>query len=585
LPEDRTEAARWLKKSASAEKAWKDLASKAVPDAQLRLGLIYWHGIGVPRDGGLALRHLEAAANGGSTLAAGWLCTVYMEGEIAPRNEAIALKWLEESARGSIEARAILGRSYLRGNLGVGKDYDKALALLEPAAKAGSLAAQTSLAEMYASGFGVVQNSSEAYRLFAEAAARGYAPAAVAAARMSYQGDGTGKDQQRALSFFKAAAEQGYAVAMVNLGMLYEQDGPLQSYSEALRWFRNATDAGSRMGYGTTRNARRTGAFRLGKMYNEGLGTTRNDREAAKWFKIGADEGLPEAQLYLGVMYTEGMGVPQDFTTAYMWLNLAGTTPALAVRAQKARDVLAKRMTPEQVAVGQELARNWKPSGSTGEQSTAELPNVLGLKLVASGSGFLINSLGHILTNNHVVEGCAEVRLADGQVTRVVASDSQNDLAVTESQQKPTAIATFRDVQAPRLGEAVFAVGYPLQGLLASSLSITPGAISALAGIRNDIRFLQVTSPVQPGNSGGPLLDDSGNVIGVISSKLDALKIAGITGDIPQNVNFAIKSSLAEAFLEANGIHYVVKPSNTRSEATAIAERARNFTVLLECWK
>jgi stage V sporulation protein SpoVS len=106
-----------------------------------------------------------------------------------------------------------------------------------------------------------------------------------------------------------------------------------------------------------------------------------------------------------------------------------------------------------------------------------------------------------------------------------------------------------------------------------------------LAGIRNDIRFLQVTSPVQPGNSGGPLLDDSGNVIGVISSKLDALKIAGITGDIPQNVNFAIKSSLAEAFLEANGIHYVVKPSNTRSEATAIAERARNFTVLLECWK
>jgi S1-C subfamily serine protease len=284
-------------------------------------------------------------------------------------------------------------------------------------------------------------------------------------------------------------------------------------------------------------------------------------------------------------MYTEGMGVPQDFTTAYMWLNLAGTTPALAVRAQKARDVLAKRMTPEQVAVGQELARNWKPSGSTGEQSTAELPNVLGLKLVASGSGFLISSLGHILTNNHVVEGCAEVRLADGQVTRVVASDSQNDLAVSESQQKPTAIATFRDVQAPKLGEAVFAVGYPLQGLLASSLSITPGAISALAGIRNDVRFLQITSPVQPGNSGGPLLDDSGNVIGVISSKLDALKIAGITGDIPQNVNFAIKSSLAEAFLEANGIHYAVKPSNTRSEATAIAERARNFTVLLECWK
>jgi S1-C subfamily serine protease len=116
-------------------------------------------------------------------------------------------------------------------------------------------------------------------------------------------------------------------------------------------------------------------------------------------------------------------------------------------------------------------------------------------------------------------------------------------------------------------------------------LSFTPGAISALAGIRNDIRFLQITSPVQPGNSGGPLLDDSGNVVGVISSKLDALEIAGLTVDIPQNVNFAIKSSLAKAFLEANRIPFVMKPPSTRTEATAIAERARNFTVLLECWK
>ncbi len=98
------------------------------------------------------------------------------------------------------------------------------------------------------------------------------------------------------------------------------------------------------------------------------------------------------------------------------------------------------------------------------------------------------------------------------------------------------------------------AVGFPLPGLLASEANVTTGTVSALAGIGNDTRFLQMTAPVQPGNSGGPLLDLEGRVVGVVVSKLDALKVASATGDIPQNVNFAIKAGVVRSFLDASGV-------------------------------
>jgi len=128
-------------------------------------------------------------------------------------------------------------------------------------------------------------------------------------------------------------------------------------------------------------------------------------------------------------------------------------------------------------------------------------------------------------------------------------------------------------------------IGYPLRGLLASGPSVTTGAISALAGIQDDTRMLQISAPVQPGNSGGPLLDDSGNVAGVVVGKLNALKIAAATGNLPENVNFAIKTAVAQAFLEANGIQYTGSFSTAKLDPTAVSEKASKFTVLVECWK
>ncbi len=128
-------------------------------------------------------------------------------------------------------------------------------------------------------------------------------------------------------------------------------------------------------------------------------------------------------------------------------------------------------------------------------------------------------------------------------------------------------------------------VGFPLHGLLASEANVTTGTLSALAGLRNDTRFLQITAPVQPGNSGGPLLDQSGQIVGVVVSKLNAVMFAKATGDIPQNINFAINGAVAKSFLDSQGVEYETGPSSRKVEPAEIGAAAKKFTLLVECYR
>ena len=137
----------------------------------------------------------------------------------------------------------------------------------------------------------------------------------------------------------------------------------------------------------------------------------------------------------------------------------------------------------------------------------------------------------------------------------------------------------------PKLGQSVIVLGYPLQGLLASSVNVTTGAVSALAGPGDDTRLIQISAPVQPGNSGGPLLDQTGAVIGVVSSKLDALKTQELVGDVPENVNFAIRDAVIRSFLDVHGIEYATAPSGKALDTVAITERGEKAVVRIECRK
>ena len=129
------------------------------------------------------------------------------------------------------------------------------------------------------------------------------------------------------------------------------------------------------------------------------------------------------------------------------------------------------------------------------------------------------------------------------------------------------------------------ATGFPFRRLLGSGLSVTKGTVSRLKGIGGDRRSIQITAPIQPGSSGGPVLDKSGNIIGVIVSKLDAIKTVKLTGSLPQNINFAINAATARAFLDSENIEYQLAKSDKPKTTVDIAAEARKYTVLVECWK
>lgn len=209
---------------------------------------------------------------------------------------------------------------------------------------------------------------------------------------------------------------------------------------------------------------------------------------------------------------------------------------------------------------------------------------------VASGTGFIVGD-GRVLTNNHVVEGCSvmSARNASGQrvSARVDATDPRRDLALLTVQPGFGPVLTFRDSPAVQRGEAVVTYGFPLSGVLSSGPTLTTGNISALAGLRDNPLHFQISAPVQPGNSGGPLLDSQGHVIGVVVSKLNAAKIAQMTGgDIPQNVNFAIKGLEAATFLASNGSPVRHAPSTGADmKPSAIGELVNLSVVFLQCFK
>lgn len=204
-----------------------------------------------------------------------------------------------------------------------------------------------------------------------------------------------------------------------------------------------------------------------------------------------------------------------------------------------------------------------------------------------TGSGFVVAARGYVLTNRHVVRGCQAVRVRpEGGAARpatVVALDPDDDLALLRTDTTFGAVAAFRGGRDPRAGEAVVAVGYPLNGLLADQAHVTIGSISALAGLYNDLHELTISTPVQPGNSGGPLLDAYGTVVGVVVTKLNARVVQETTGDLPQNVNFAIKGGVAREFLAAQGIVPLTGLPVTPLSNADVGDVGRSVALLVEC--
>jgi S1-C subfamily serine protease len=170
----------------------------------------------------------------------------------------------------------------------------------------------------------------------------------------------------------------------------------------------------------------------------------------------------------------------------------------------------------------------------------------------SSGTCFFVSSDGIAVTNAHVISGARDIRLLyDGAEHRasIASINLSNDLVVLRSEVKPREYLPLADDSYAMVGDEVFTMGFPATTILGNEPKFTDGSISSLSGLMGDASRMQITVPVQPGNSGGPLVNENGEVVGIIVSSAAAAAFMNFTGSLPQNVNWAIKTAYLRPML------------------------------------
>ena len=202
-----------------------------------------------------------------------------------------------------------------------------------------------------------------------------------------------------------------------------------------------------------------------------------------------------------------------------------------------------------------------------------------------SGTGFAVTYSGHEITSNHVVQDCTKLKMYyKGKFLPAIslAVDKKNDLALLKVDFRPNAILKLsRDV--PQLMEDIFVAGYPFGRKVSGSVKITKGIVSSLTGLGNNFSRIQIDAAIQPGNSGGPIINEEGNVIGVAVGKLSFKKVFKRFGTLPENINFGIKTRIVRNFLKVNSVT-VEKPGMVKMEKVALGRIISGATYYLSCW-
>ena len=191
-----------------------------------------------------------------------------------------------------------------------------------------------------------------------------------------------------------------------------------------------------------------------------------------------------------------------------------------------------------------------------------------------SGTGFFINREGTLLTNYHVIQGCTSVALYHTGVkysSNILASDRTNDIAILNSSKKSNQYFKVNK-DGPDLLEEIFVAGYPLGLKVSNSLKVSGGRVSSLAGYGDNYANFQIDAAMNPGNSGGPIINKKGNVVGIAVAQLtDA-----------QGFNFGIKSSTVSSFVNSNKI-YFSSPNMTEMSSRELGKLMNEATVFVEC--
>ena len=379
---------------------------------------------------------------------------------------------------------------------------------------------------------------------------------------MYFQGKIIPLDYTKAFYWWMMAAEQENSDAQHKIAYMYENGlGTIQDQQKANFW-----------GVKSAKNGNVDAQEDISEKYVfGGKGFIQNYEKAFFWAQKAAMQGHMRAQYNLGVLYGQGKGVPQNYKLAYVWSSLSVAQGYK--NAKKLRSIAVNYLTPDQLLDAQEIAVNIqsKINKKSYSYKKEDLLPKTEKQMIGSGTGFFITQNGYILTCYHVVQGANKIEIIAGKniyPAKFIQGDSSNDLAVLKVEGSFSPIAFSSKINA-KMGEYVFTIGFPNPSLQGINLKFTEGSISSLTGFQDDLRFYQISVPVQPGNSGGPLLDKNGNIIGIIVSKLSAKETFRISGSLPQNVNYAIKSIYAKAMLSSlpQVSSKLIKPKIDNSDA------------------
>ena len=204
---------------------------------------------------------------------------------------------------------------------------------------------------------------------------------------------------------------------------------------------------------------------------------------------------------------------------------------------------------------------------------------------VSSGSGLLVNKEGYVVTNEHVISECSLLTTGKDKPAILVKADSSNDIAIIKTSDTEKYIPLSFSNTDPELGEKIFVAGYPLNRIL-ENLNFTSGSVSAEAGFLQNINEFQFTAPIQPGNSGGPILNEYGGVVGIAASTLGTEKFEDYTNSLVQNLNYGIKKSSIESLMKLSEVEYEdSNPYYFRPSNTEVAQLAKTGAILIKCWK